>query len=520
MALSDNLIRQFVKSTKDNKEAKVQSQLYGTVVYDGQTYVKLDGSELLTPASSTVTVKDGDRVTVNIQNHSAMITGNTTDPSASGTNVEKLGSKVTQIDNLMAYKITTDELNATAAIIEDLKVKLADIGKLEAVEAEINELEAKYANLENITADDVEALNADIQHLEAQFASFDDVEADRLEAIYADIDQLRGYNAEFTYVSADNLKAISAKIDNLDVGGLTAEEADIRYAKINDLEALEGDFEKLKADTITGENLGAINAKIEDLETTIFDAESGDIKFANIDFSNIGEAAVKKIFTDSGIIKDLVVDEGHITGELVGVTIKGDLIEGGTVVADKLVVQGNDGLYYKLNTDGVKIEANQTDYNSLNGRVITAKSITASKISVSDLVAFDATIGGFNITENSIYSGVKQSPDNTTRGIYLDNEGQVAFGDAHNYLKYFKDENGTYKLAISAGSIYLGASNTSVEDTIDELKNVQIGATNLIRNSETLIFQDYSFGEAESILFLTDESDVIFVDESDNLFIE
>ena len=65
-----------------------------------------------------------------------------------------------------------------------------------------------------------------------------------------------------------------------------------------------------------------------------------------------------------------------------------------------MVVKGSDGLYYKLNTDGSTVESEQTEYNSLNGSVITAKSITATKISVDDLVAFGATIGGFNITKS------------------------------------------------------------------------------------------------------------------------
>ena len=47
----------------------------------------------------------------------------------------------------------------------------------------------------------------------------------------------------------------------------------------------------------------------------------------DIDFSNIGVAAIEKLFTDSGIIGGLVVSEGHITGRLVGVTIVGDLID-------------------------------------------------------------------------------------------------------------------------------------------------------------------------------------------------
>ena len=102
----------------------------------------------------------------------------------------------------------------------------------------------------------------------------------------------------------------------------------------------------------------------------------------------------------------------------------------------------------------------------MNGSVILADSITASKIHVDDLYAFDATIGGFKITESSIYSGVKSSIDNTTRGSYLDDEGQFAIGDSANYLKYYKDTDGKYKLAINANSLRFGAGNTSVEDYV------------------------------------------------------
>ena len=154
-----------------------------------------------------------------------------------------------------------------------------------------------------------------------------------------------------------------------------------------------------------------------------------------------------------------------------GITISGDLIEGNTIVAEKLVIKGEDGLYYKLNTDGVKTETEQTDYNSINGTVIKAKSITATKIDVKDLVAFDATIGGFKITNNAIYSGVKESVNNTTRGAYLDSEGQVAFGDASNFIKGYKDQNGDYKIVISADSLTFGSSKKNIENAINEINN-------------------------------------------------
>ena len=145
--------------------------------------------------------------------------------------------------------------------------------------------------------------------------------------------------------------------------------------------------------------------------------DAANIKYANIDFTNIGKAAMEYFYAQSGLIKDVTVGDQTITGELVGVTIKGDLIEGNTIVADKLVIKGDDGLYYKLNTDGATVEKEQTDYNSLNGQVIQAKSVTAEKISVNDLVAFDATIAGFSITDSALYSGAKASATNGTRGI-------------------------------------------------------------------------------------------------------
>lgn len=390
MNLGGDLLSQFVKATNNTTKSAQNSTVYGTVIYNDRAYVKLDGSELLTPVTTTTTLKDGDRVAVKIENHSATVTGNITSPSAQHKDVEgaiQAANKISEFEILVAYRVTTEELAAAQASIDSLRATIAEIESLEVedfttVKADIEKLEADFAALEYVYADDVEALNATITNLRAQLGNFVNVDTDYLDALYADIDELKSYTADFTYVSADVLKAIKAKVDNLEVGNL-------------------------------------------------------DASYANIDFSNIGKAAIENFFASSGLIENVTVGDGTITGTLVGVTIKGDVIEGGTVIADKLVIQGEDGLYYKLNTNGVDIEAEQTEYNSLNGSIITAKSITASKIAVDDLVAFDATIGGFNITDKSLYSGVKESIDNSTNGVFLGSDGQVAFGNAENYLKFY-----------------------------------------------------------------------------------
>ena len=425
MSLSSDLISEFVKVTKDDEKPKSETVVYGTtVVYEGSTYVKLDGSDLLTPVSTTSATKNGERVTVMIKDHTATITGNMSSPSARSGDVEDIAGDVKGI----------------ADQISEFEIVIAE--KLTAAEGEIDTLQANDVTI-----------------------------TEKLTAAEGEIDTLQADNVTIT----KKLTAAEGQIENLNTDKLSARDADLKYATIGDLEATNGKFNNLDSTYAKIDVLNAQQAQIDDLKASKLSAEQADLKYANIDFANIGEAAFKKIFSESGIIENLVVSEGTVTGELVGVTIKGDIIEGGTVIADKLVVKGSDGLFYKLNTDGITTTAEQTEYNSLSGTVITAKSITAEKVDVDDLVAFEATIGGFNITKDAIYSGKKQSAENTTSGVYLDKEGQLSVGDSNDYLRYFKDEKGEYKLEISASSILmkLGGSSSNLEGAIDTVeKNI------------------------------------------------
>lgn len=377
MELPKKLITEFVKATSAPK-AKAEATVYGSIVKNGESmYVKLDGSDTLTPVSTTADTKHGERVTVLIKNHTATVTGNMSSPAA----------------------------------------RTGDVQQLDADKLSINSAEITYATIENLNA-----TNAKVTNLEATHGQFETLTAENFSAVNASIDNLEADSGEFKTLTTEKFEAVDAKINKIVVG---------------DLEAV----------------------------------------YANIDFSNIGKAAMEYFYANSGLIKDVVVNDGTITGELIGVTIKGDLIEGNTIVADKLVIKGQNGLYYKINTDGITTEAEQTEYNSINGSVILAKSITATKINVSDLVAFDATIGGINITNSSLYSGVKESIDNTTRGVYLDKDGQVVFGDASNYLKYYKTPDGSYKLDLSiAGSNITDAGKTATNFlNFDATNGLQVG---------------------------------------------
>ena len=357
MSLDKKVIKDFVAAVNKKEETKTPTILTGTVHREGGTVsVKIDGSESLTPVSTVINVEDGERVTVIIENHKAMITGNLSSPAA-----------------------RTKEVEGLKEVVAD-KV---DTAQLKAIKAEVGEISGDVANFKETTT------------------------------------------------------------------------------------------EKFKAN----------EASIEDLKTGKLSAKDADLKYANIDFSNIGKTAMEYFYAQSGLIKDVTIGDATITGELVGVTISGDLIKGNTIVAEKLVIKGSDGLYYKLNTDGMSVEKEQTDYNSLNGQVIRAKSITATKIDVEDLVAFGATIGGFKIGQDSIYSGVKESVGNTTRGIYMDNDGQFVFGDASQYVKFYRVSEGKYKLAIAVEDLFIGSK--SVAESIEDVKNTADNAASVASSASS-----------------------------------
>lgn len=461
MDLSRNVIKRYVEVATPEKITSNSETVYGTVVSEGEElFVMIDGSSILTPVASNIDLREGDRVLVLVKNHEATVIGSPSSPTARLEELKKLEDDVTEFGVVLADKVGTAELVAMQALIDNLEASDVTItGRLSANEAAIENLTAENATING----KLTAYQADIEELQA-----DKIDATEVEAKYATIESLDATNIEVT-----NLKA---------------------------------DYSSFK--TVSTNKLTAIEGDIEDLDTNKLSAQQADLRYANIDFTNINYAAIEKVFSESGIIQDLVVSEGKITGELVGVTIKGDIIEGGTVKADKLVIKGSDGLFYKLNTDGITTTAEQTEYNSLSGTVITAQSITAEKIAVDDLVAFDATIGGFNITESAIYSGVKDSATNTTRGVYLDKEGQMAVGDSNNFIRYYKDQNGDYKLEISASNISIksGDSSSNLETAIEDIKtdvdNLRDEITTLLRieSSRGTVFKNDTVATVLSIV--------------------
>lgn len=493
MALSKDVMSQFAKAMVPKQESK-ESTLNATYKkIDGKEYVQLDGSDILTPVTSSVVAETDDRVKVIIKDHAATVIGNITSPSARNKDLNTLKDTVDENGNTIKRMDTVIQQQQTSINQMDTKINQHDV-LINQHDTVINQHGDTISSINNtliLQGNAIEANNNSIIAQGNQIESINNTVKEQGNSIVSINNTIQQHGNKID----QNSNTISQQGNTINQQGNKITEIDNTVKTQGNTIVAQGntiDAHETKLTThnsqITILNSGFVikdgvltglsKAVLDDLETNTLNTG-----YAKIDFSNIGVAAIEKLFTDSGIIKDLIVNEGHITGELVGVTIKGDLIEAGTVVADKLVVKGSDGLYYKLNTNGETIESEQTTENSLNGSIITAKSITASKIQVTDLVAFGATIGGFDITDNSIHSHLKDRVDSPDEGLFLGADGQLALGNDRNHIKYYKDENDKYILDVRLDKLYLGSSSQTADKQFEGM--VEISANNLTTTFKT-----------------------------------
>ena len=511
MGLNPNVASQFAKlvNTEDKTLSETVNATYVKKIGDTE-YVRIDGSDILTPVESAVEAEAGERVQVLIKNHAATITGNITSPAARKKSVDTLkdevdeqGNTIKQMDNSIvqqgnsiieinnAVNQQNNIINQHNTLINQQNDKIQSINN--TIDMQNNAIEVMNNSI-SAFGNDIDMMNNTIDSQNNVITSIGNT--------------VQSFNNRITQNSNDISQqgnTISQQGNNItEINNIINRQGNTITEINNVVNRQNSVIETMDSTLIAhGSNIQILNSgfiiiddELRGLSSAIIDSlktSTLDTGYAQIDFANIGTAAVEKIFSDSGIIDNLIVDQGHITGELVGVTIKGDLIEGNTIKAEKLIVRGTDGLYYKLNTNGNTIESEQTNENSINGSIITAKSVTATKINVEDLVAFGATIGGFEITDTSINTHLKTSAQSSVEGLYFGSDGQIGIGDANNHIQYYKDENNNFILDVRLDKLYLGASDKTLDKWVDGVVEVSAaglsttfkssGGNNLLRNS-------------------------------------
>lgn len=393
MALSNELISQFVKITKDTNDEKKSTEVTGTVVQQGDKYyLRLDGNESdrLIPFDNTIVEAiHGDRVTINIKDHQALVTGNLSSPAVRSDTVKDLNLNIKQVQSSITQtKSTIDQLKSS---IDQNRSSITQIDTaVKQQSTKINQNKAAI-NQQKVT-----------------------------------IDQ---YN---TIINQQN-----TKIDQ------------------------------------QGSDITVLNSAFTISDGVVTGLKGIKINEADINFASIGTASINELLAKSSIIGDAIVDDQTVTGKLVGVEINADLITAGTIVADRLALRGEDGLYHRINNDALgdglteeelAEKKEHPEYYGVDGSAIIAKTIAANKIAVTDLVSFGATIGGFSITDSSIHTFAKDSVDNTIPGVYFDNDGQFAVGDAEDYIKLQKQEYTENNFNIQNSQVGINATVQSNEN--------------------------------------------------------
>lgn len=497
MALSEDIVSQFAKAIVPKEEPK-EATINGTFkTINGKEYVQLDGSDILTPVETSVVAETDDRVKVLIKEHSATVIGNITSPSARSKDLNTLKDEVDEFGNTIQQMDNTI-IQQGNSIIQIDNVVNQHSNTLNQHDTVINQHGDRITSIGNTIIAQGNAIEANNNSIIAQGNVIDSMN-----------NTITEHGNNITSIN----NTVSAQ------GNQIVQQANIITQQGNTILEQNSNITILNSAFVIRDGVltGLSGAIVDNLKTNYLNTE-----YANIDFSNINIAAIATLFTESGIIKDLVVQQGSITGELVGVTIKGDLIEANSLKADKLVVRGEDGLYYKLNIDGLNnisttqsskfaslsskpedwetnyknyyiisngnfvhltgdevptfaantyYKLNQEHESGLDGTNIIAQTITADKIQVSDLVAFGATIGGFVIGNASIHTASKASIDSDLNGLYLGSDGQIYIGNADNRIKYYKDANNNWKLDIKANEIRFGVGTKTLTEELQEIKD-------------------------------------------------
>lgn len=225
----------------------------------------------------------------------------------------------------------------------------------------------------------------------------------------------------------------------------------------------------LEANYATIGQLNAVNARIDSITATDITVEYLEANYAQIDMANVDTALVRQGFLENlmvsqGIIADRVVGgEVVATKVLTGVSIYANDITAGTLSVERLILRGSEeSLVYALNNSG-NLESSVVD--TLNGDIITdrtitadkivAQSITAKEINVHDLVA-TGLVGANAITTSNLAAGAVTAEKIKVEDLYTLKAKIGGFYIGQTYIA-----NATTSLGTDENSIYLGIDGIS-----------------------------------------------------------
>ena len=312
MDLSNNLISQFAKITKDQNGSSSETIVYGTAVsYGDKLYVNIDGSDSITPVVTTSEVKAGERVTILLKDHSATILGNVTNPAASTETVGKvldeydtIVARIGDFELIIADKVTTEQLQAELAVINEALIGKATIEQLNAVDAKIENLDVTKLEADVASINEALINKAEVSDLEAVRASVNVLETDvgNIETLVGGnltMDNIQSLVLTASKVTVDNAFIKDAMIDRVSASKLTAGTIDTDLITIGSEDG---------AMTITG-SLQQFKDADGNVRIQIGKDSTGDFTFALYGADGQGQLINQNGITASAISDGLIVNK-------------------------------------------------------------------------------------------------------------------------------------------------------------------------------------------------------------------
>lgn len=250
-----------------------------------------------------------------------------------------------------------------------------------------------------------------------QNVRYNSVTTKTLEADSATIGLLKVEQADVKYATIQSLTATEAKITTLDSTTIKTDELYAKVAELDYIKSDHADIANLKSTMITADNLRTEIAKIgyltaDEADIRYLTASTANATFLHADMSDMDIAKIQTLFATAGIVSDMTIKDGHITGVLDSVTVNANSITTGTLSVDRLVIRGSEkSLVYELNNISGALQARSVD--TLNGEILTQRTITADKLVAKSITSNEIKAG--TITSDEIASGtIKAANINVT----------------------------------------------------------------------------------------------------------
>lgn len=298
MTLTAELISEFVKSTKDTKKQK-DINVYGTAVeYGGKIYVKIDGSDLLTPVETTTVIKDGERVIVKVKDHKATVTGNLTSPSVSEGEIKDINNEILKVRSEFKTSLEEFETSIVGTFVptEDLNQVKQDLQQAsdEALQLATESLQQDISTAKQDVESSISTLSQDYsgfkQTVAATYATNTDLE-DTAKTIKTTVSELQqdydGFKTTVaeTYTTQDDFGQLKTSVSEV---SQTADKINFIVASgdssssmtlTNDFYNVVSENIELSADRINLEGLTTVNENFKIL--TDGTCEASDLVVTN-----------------------------------------------------------------------------------------------------------------------------------------------------------------------------------------------------------------------------------------------